>query len=106
MDNNSKKEEAYFYIEAQRKVSQLRWFYVHLVGYLVVLGLIIWNLIIIEDTKYTNAILAINYSTIIIWGFFVTLNGIKVYKGHSIFSKKWEEKKMKAFLGDNHKTWD
>ena len=51
MAKNIKKEDAYFYLEAQKKVSQLRWFYVHFVVYLVVLGLIIWNLIIIEDTK-------------------------------------------------------
>lgn len=99
-------KEAQLYVEAQKKVSRLRWFYVHLAGYLVALGLVIWNLIIIEDTAYTNSILAINYSTIFIWGFFIILHAISVFRGHIIFSKKWEEKKIKEFTGDNQKTWE
>ncbi|GGI58003.1 2TM domain-containing protein [Winogradskyella haliclonae] len=103
---NRKEQEELFYIEAQKKVSKLKWFYIHLAAYLVVVACVIWNLIIIEDTPYTDAILAINYSTIGIWGFFVVLNAIKVFRGRSIFNKKWEEKKMQEFMGDNHKTWE
>ncbi|MBT8243778.1 MAG: 2TM domain-containing protein [Winogradskyella sp.] len=103
---NDKDNKALLYLEAQRKVSRLRWFYVHLAGYLVILGLIIWNLLIIEDTAYTNFILVINYSTIFIWGFFIVFHALRIFKGHIFFSEKWEEKKMKEFMGDNHINWE
>ena len=76
---NNKEKEELLYLKAQQSVNQLRWFYVHFVGYLVVVGLVIWNLIIIEDTAYTDAISAINYSTIFIWGFFLVLHAIRVF---------------------------
>ena len=44
---NNKEKEELLYLKAQQSVNQLRWFYVHFVGYLVVVGLVIWNLIII-----------------------------------------------------------
>ncbi|WP_296320529.1 2TM domain-containing protein [Winogradskyella sp.] len=103
---NKEEREQLFYLEAQKRVQKLRWFYVHLAAYIVVVACVIWNLLIIEDTKYTDAILAINYSTIFIWGFFIVLHIIKVYKGHSLFNKKWEEKKMKEFMGDDLKKWE
>ncbi|TCK68862.1 2TM domain-containing protein [Winogradskyella wandonensis] len=103
---NNKEQEELYYIEAKKRVSQLKWFYIHLAAYLVVVTFVIWNLFIIEDTPYTNAILAVNYTTVIVWGFFVVLNAIKVFKGRSLFNKKWEEKKIKEFMGENHKTWE
>ncbi|SHH40316.1 2TM domain-containing protein [Winogradskyella jejuensis] len=103
---SNKEQEELYYIEAKKRVSQLKWFYIHLAAYLVVVTFVIWNLLIIEDTPYTDAILAINYSTVVIWGFFVVLNAIKVFKGRSLFNKKWEEKKIKEFMGENHKTWE
>jgi len=103
---DSKEREEFYYIEAQKQVSKLKWFYVHLAGYFVVVACVIWNFIIIEDTKYANTILVINYSTIVVWGFFVVLNALKVFKGRSIFNKKWEEKKLQEFIGENHKTWE
>ena len=103
--NNRKKEEL-LYLKAQQRVNQLRWFYVHFASYLVVLGFIIWNLLIIGDTIYTNAILAVNYSTIFIWGFFLVLHAIRVFRKRTFFNKKWEEKKIKEFMGDKHETWE
>ncbi|WP_411767104.1 2TM domain-containing protein [Winogradskyella sp. A3E31] len=101
-----KEKEEFFYIEAQKKVHKLRWFYIHLAGYVVVLGLVIWNLIIIEDTAYTDSILAINYSTIFIWGFFIVFHAINTFKERLFFSKKWEAKKLEEFLGKKNKTWE
>lgn len=103
---NQQEKNKRMYLEAQKKVSKLRIFYVHLAGYLVMAGFIIWNNIIIGDTKYTDAILAINYSTLFVWGFFVLLHGIRVFKSDFIFNKKWEEKNLKEFMGDDHKKWE
>ena len=103
---NNKEKEELLYLKAQQSVNQLRWFYVHFVGYLVVVGLVIWNLIIIENTAYTDAILAINYSTIFIWGFFLVLHAIRVFKKRTFFNKEWEEKKIKEFMGNKHNTWE
>lgn len=101
------KDEKYFhFLEAKKKIARIRAFYLHLALYIVVLGLIIWNLFIIEDTPYTNTILAINYSTMFVWGFCVVLNGVFVFKGKSIFNKKWEERKLKEFLDDDANRWE
>ena len=99
-------EKFLHYLESRKKVTRLRVFYLHLILYLVVLGFIIWNLIIIEDTPYTNSILALNYSVIFVWGFCVILNGVFVFKGISIFNKKWEVRTLKEFLDDDVNRWE
>lgn len=103
---HNKKQEQLYYIEAKKRVKKLKGFYIHLVAYLVTVSFIIWNLMIIEDTPHTNIILAINYSTLFILGFFILVFGIKIFRNRSIFNKKWETKKIKEFLGENKTTWE
>ena len=101
------KDEKFFrYLEARKRVTRLRVFYLHVILYLIAFGLIIWNLIIIEDTPYTNSILALNYSVIFVWGFFVVLNAIYVFRWKTIFNKKWEEKQLQNYLNDESSHWE
>lgn len=86
------------YSNAKRKLARLKLFYIRLTAYLVICGLIIWNLIIIEDTTHANVILALNYSTIIPWGIVIIIHAWKTFKGKILFSNKWEEAKLKSYM--------
>ncbi|MFD1064178.1 2TM domain-containing protein [Winogradskyella litorisediminis] len=103
--NNLEKEELYF-SEAKKRISRIKAFYLHLALYVVAVLFIVWNLLIIEDSDYTNYILALNYSTIFIWGLFVVILGIRAYKQQDIFTKKWEKKNLEKFTRNNPKRWE
>jgi len=100
MSNNNTKEKQY--IEAKKKVYRLKIFYIHLLGYIVLVSLIAYNLIIIEEGPYKNNILLINWSTIIIWGIAIIIHAWTTFKGRFLFTKRWEERKVKEFLNEEN----
>lgn len=95
MDNNDKER----YIRAKKKVRHIQVFYIHLIGYMVVVALLVYNLYMVEG-PYTNNIISLNLSVLVAWTVFITIHGVKVFKGKRIFNKKWEDKKTETFLKD------
>jgi len=95
------------FIEAKKKVNKLKIFYIHLAGYIVVVGLIIWNFLIIEEGEYKNAIIWLNCSTIVVWGIVIIIHAWNTFKGRILFKKSWEDKKIKEYMeADDTKTWE
>ncbi|NNK82353.1 MAG: 2TM domain-containing protein [Flavobacteriaceae bacterium] len=93
--------------DAKKRVNKLKIFYIHLAGYIVVLSLVVWNLLIIEDGEYKKAIVLLNWTTIVVWGIFIIIHAWTTFKGRFLFSKKWEDKKVKEYMEeDNTKLWE
>lgn len=95
------------FLKAKKKVDKLKVFYIHLAGYIVVVGLIVWNFLIIEEGPYKASIIWLNCTTIIVWGIFILIHAWTTFKGRFLFSKKWEDKKVKQFMEEDNTTlWE
>jgi len=106
MDNFNKEQ---YLIEAKKSAKRNMLFYVHLVGYFIVVALLSYNLYIVEG-PYTNNIISLNLSVLVAWTVFIILHGLNIFKGRKIFKKSWEEKKIKKFLKEDEevetKLWE
>lgn len=85
------------YLKAKAKVKQLKIFYIHLVGYIIVVMLLCYNLYIIEEVPSKNVILWLIYTTLITWSIFIITHARCVFKWR-LFKKSWEERKLKEYL--------
>ncbi len=80
------------YERAKKRVNQLKGFYTSLIVYIVViifLGVVnyltspgVWWFLIVA----------------FIWGIFVVAQGISIYRKRGLFSKEWEDKKIKEYM--------
>lgn len=106
MSNDISREKQY--IEARKRVNRLKIFYIHLAGYIVVFGLIVWNLVIIEEGEYKNAIVWLNCTTIVVWGIVIAIHAWTTFKGRILFGKKWEDRKVKELMKEDEEitTWE
>ncbi|WP_417875879.1 2TM domain-containing protein [Winogradskyella sediminis] len=83
--------------KAINKVRKVKVFYLHLAGYIVGIGLLLYNLYIVAG-PYKNNIISLNLSIIVAWSVFIVIHGLKVFKGKRLFNKRWEDKKIEKFL--------
>ncbi|MBO3116146.1 2TM domain-containing protein [Winogradskyella sp. DF17] len=88
---------------AMKSLRRLKLFYVHFVGYIVLVSLILYNLYIVQG-EYKDNIIALNIITLVLWTMFISLHAWRVFKGRLLFSKRWEEKKMSTYLSQNETT--
>ncbi|MEE3999378.1 2TM domain-containing protein [Tenacibaculum sp. FZY0031] len=91
------------YIRAQKRVDEIKKFYNHLVVYifinLVFIGRRIYKDIVYRDESVMEAFLDINnYNLFFWWGVIVFLHGFNVFSKGKLFSKKWEERKIKEYM--------
>lgn len=97
-------------IRAKNKVRQVQIFYLHLVLYFIVVGLLLWNFYILEEGPYKTNIITLNLSVLVGWTVFIILHGVIVFKGKQLFNKRWEDKKTEEFLknkeGDKSTFWE
>jgi len=95
MENNYLEEERY--IRAQKRVKQIKGFYWHLFWYLVVniflLGVIYKNLGTNENFFDYG-----HFSTPFFWGIGLFFHWLGVFGRNIVFSKDWEERKVKEFM--------
>lgn len=101
MKNNIDKEQ--LFLKAQKRVRRLWVFYIHLVGYLLSVALILFNFYIIEEGPYKNNIISLNLSILLAWSVFIIIHGMNVFKGRQIFKKSWEDRKTREFLKEKEK---
>ncbi|WP_179320543.1 2TM domain-containing protein [Winogradskyella helgolandensis] len=92
--NNKEKEQLRI---AKAKVRRIKIFYIHLAGYIIGIGLILYNLYIVAG-PYKNNIISLNLSIIVAWTIFIVIHGLNVFKDKRMFNKRWEEKKIEQFL--------
>jgi hypothetical protein len=88
-------------IRAKKKVKQIQIFYLHLVGYLVVVSLILYNFYIMDDGPYKKAVTWVNTSTLVGWTIFIIIHWWRTFKGRFLFKKEWEDRKIEEYLNKN-----
>ncbi len=91
------------YLKAKKKVRQIKIFYLHLAGYAIGVGLLIWN-IYIASGPYANFFTWFNTIFIIAWSIFIIIHGWSTFKGRLFFKEKWQEKKMEEFMKEHNET--
>lgn len=82
------------YAEAQKKVKEMKGFYIHLFVYIIV------NLFIISRNFQQGDNLADidNYWTAILWGIGVLVHAIGVFVPNFILGKDWEDRKIRELM--------
>ena len=80
------------YERAKRRVDQLKDFYTHLIVYIVVITFLAVVNFLSSPGIWWFLIVAF------IWGIFIFAQGISVYSKRGIFSKDWEDKKIKEYM--------
>ncbi len=95
MEASNEKNESY--IKAKEKVKSIQIFYIHLVGYIIVIMLLSYN-IYIAVGAYRTFFVWFDISVMIAWTIFIIIHGWTVFKGKRIFNKNWEERKIKEYL--------
>lgn len=80
------------YYQAQKKVREIKAFYMHLVVFIAVnIFLAVLNLMTTPHELWF-------YWTTLGWGIGVFFHGMKAFNYSPFFNKEWEERKIKQFL--------
>lgn len=97
--NKFEKEDKY--IEAQKRLKELKGFYHHLLWYLLVNFIIVIMVYVNVDDKNEFWNFKTFY-TAFFWGIGLGFHAIGVFGKSVFFSKEWEKRKIKEFM-DNDK---
>ena len=84
-------------LNAKKRLRRLKLFYIHFVGYLIVVALLVYNLYIVEGV-YKNDIISLNLSVLVLWTMAIIIHAWKVFKEKTVFRKSWEDKKIASYL--------
>lgn len=102
LEKNTKED----YLKAKKKVYHIKIFYIHLVGYLILVALLLYNLYIMEG-PHKDFFFWFDIIILVSWTAFIIIHGWHVYKGRIVFKKKWEDRKMREYLDkENIKRWE
>ncbi len=94
LKNQMELKEKLAYEKAKERVTQLKGFYIHLLVYILVNTFIIFY-----TSEDLNSLKGIGpYYTAIFWGIGLAVHAIRVFVPKMIFTKEWEEKKIKEIL--------
>jgi hypothetical protein len=84
------------YIRAKKRVKEISGFYWHLFFYLLInIGLLVFSNNIFREGELFEWQ---NYSTAFFWGIGLFLHWFGVFGKNLLFSKDWEERKIKEFM--------
>ena len=101
--NNFNKEEAY--IRAKKRLDKLKGFYWHLGAYLGVntflIVMIVWNSGGIESIWHFGT-----FATPFFWGIGLFFHFLGVFGRNIIFSKEWEDRKIKKYMDRDKRFWE
>lgn len=102
METNHK--EKMRYEEAQKRVRQIKGFYVHLIIYLFInAAIIIFNL---QNHQFTfGKDFWVLFATPFFWGIGLLIHWVRVFGPNFIFGKKWEERKIKELMDKERHLW-
>lgn len=93
------------YKAAQKRVKDIKGFYVHLTVYIFInIAIFIVNA---RGDGFIEGLTDIsNYSTVFFWGIGIIAHWASVFGPNFLFTKKWEEKKIKEIMEqDKKKIW-
>ncbi|WP_240675912.1 2TM domain-containing protein [Ammoniphilus sp. CFH 90114] len=80
------------YIEAKKKVARIKSFYIHLIIYILVNALLFGIDMLDDSSNYWF------YWPLLGWGIGLTVHGLSVYALGGLFSREWEEKKIREIM--------
>lgn len=95
------REEAY--IRAKKKLEKLVGFYWHLAVYVAVNAVII--IIIVANSDLTLFSFG-TWATAFFWGIGLFFHFIGVFGPDMLFSKKWEERKIRELMEKDKRRWE
>lgn len=102
MQTNQHQNEQY--IKAKNKVRQIKLFYIHFAGYIILVLLLLYNLYILdENNEYADFFTWFNSIIILAWTIFIIMHWWPIFKGKIWFKRSWEDKKIDEFLEKDDK---
>lgn len=91
------------YLKAERRVNKIKGFYWHLFWYLAVNVFILFK--INKDLDPGEDFFQLeHFSTLFFWGIGLGFHWIGVFGRNLVFSKDWEERKIKEFMDKDRKS--
>ena len=104
METNYKQNISYK--AAQKRVKDIKGFYIHLTVYLFINAAII--VVTTQDVGLGEGLTQFGtYSTAFFWGIGLVAHWASVFGPNFIFGKKWDERKIKELMEkDNKKIWE
>ncbi|MBQ4822392.1 2TM domain-containing protein [Aquimarina sp. MMG016] len=106
MENSEKLKT---YRKAKKRVQEEQSFYTHLSVYIVINIAIIIVVLYFKDYIYEGYLIPNLVASPLLWGIFLTGHGLWTFRGknglekqpkRSIFSKKWEERKIRELMDE------
>lgn len=99
------KNQSEKYFKAQKRVEDIKQFYKHSAVYILV-NLFFIGRRIYKDIKFGDSVIEAfsdlnNYRLFFWWGLILIIHGLNVLGKEKLFSKKWEERKIKEYMSDN-----
>ena len=93
--------------EAQKRVKELKGFYIHLIIYIFI-NLMILAAKIIGNHYYGDSFMGpvwhfSTFATPIFWGVGLVFHAIKVFQVNPFFSKEWESRQIQKYLEEDQK---
>ncbi|WP_353779409.1 2TM domain-containing protein [Winogradskyella sp. 3972H.M.0a.05] len=95
-----KSENKQDYIKAKEKVKALQLFYIHLLGYIILMGLLTYNLFIVQG-EYKTAIIWLDSCVMVGWTIFIAVHAWNVFKGRLLFKESWEDRKIDEIIKED-----
>jgi len=89
------------YIKARKRVKSLRRFYIHLFFFLIVNIALLFNLIMLEKNESLSFFVWAVLNVMITWSICIIIHAYFVFNGKILFSKAYEERKIKEFMQEN-----
>jgi len=90
------------YIQAKKKLDKIKGFYAHLFWYLVVNAFIAF---IVLKNSNPEDLTFWSFSTAIFWGIGLAFHAYGVFAKNWLFTKNWEERKIKEFMENDRKDF-
>ncbi len=89
------------YERAKDSVKKIKGFYTHLTFYIIINLVVLFVNTNFESQGFKSWSQWHLYVTPIFWGIGLLIHGIHVFNPFNMFSKKWEEKKIKEFMDED-----
>lgn len=85
------------YLRAQKRIKEIKGFYWHLFWYLVV-NIFLWVVIIMNLNQGESFFKYGHFSTAFFWGIGLFFHWLGVFGKNIVFSKDWENRKIKEYM--------
>lgn len=103
MEDNFYNQERYE--SAKKEVKKLKGFYTHLIVYIVINAFIL--IAQYQGLHEGESLFSFGrLSTAIFWGIGLAVHAATVFIPYFIFSKSWEDRKIKELMNDDKQRWE